>query len=136
MNEAPDKLGKKGPGLGSLVLDLVLCVVLAAICGRLGIYLTGSASSPTPQQWWFAAMTSLGCSIPILFLMHSPVVANYPVAAPLLATFWRGTAYLGLLYVGTATNWLGDNFDVICLQGCYFPFLVLESALFLKRVRV
>ncbi len=125
-----------------LLRDLLWIVGLGVVCSLAGGTLTtwfGWHSTENPQATWelwiFSAVLSVAVSIPNLFLMHSRWVAEYPAASPLLATIWRMGSYVLIVFARDATNWPPDNFFLTCLQGCYFPFLLLESALFINQVR-
>ncbi len=115
--------------------DLLYFGLLAIACvlvgGLMSLWWRGEAGW---ELWMLVGMVSFAISIPTTFLIHSRMTKDYPAAAPLLATMWRGGAYVVLLFYLDATKWQDDYFAHIALMGCYFPYLVLESSLFIRKV--
>lgn len=115
--------------------DLVLSIFLAVVCiGLGGISREWFENETEWVQWILSGLVSLAVAIPNLYLVHSRMPEDYPAAAPLLATFWRTGTYACLALWMNATKWTGLYFSLVCLQGCYFPFLLLESGLFIHRI--
>ncbi len=119
-----------------LVRDLLRSAFLALLCILLGGWISMLWRADGGWEFWIlSGLVSFAISIPNLFLLHSPWFHEYPAAVPLLATMWRMGIYFLLVFLRDATNWPADNFFLTSLQGCYFPFLLLESALFINQAR-
>jgi len=117
-----------------IFMDVLLYFALATIC-----VVVGSTIYQLPdfeiglEIWIVAAAISIACGIVISFLTLSPAYRALPIAIPLIAMFLRTGIYFGaILYCG-ATKWSYQNFFTNCLLGCFFPFLVLESVLSIRR---
>jgi hypothetical protein len=63
-----------------------------------------------------------------------PFAKRYPVAATLMTTTWRISAIAGIALIATATKWPEYNLFSMCLVGCYFLFIVLESCLSIRKL--
>ncbi len=119
----------------SLSRDSVLSILMGILCILLGGWLGKFfAADSSWEQWIVAGMVSTAVAVPNLFLIHSKFPEHFPAAAPLLATIWRTGTYVGMIVLFHATKWPNDYFALNCFQGCYFPFLLLESGLFIQRV--
>ena len=115
-----------------LIVSLLLCLACVLVGGLVTLWFKSDADW---GNWILAALLSLAVAGPNIYLMHSPWIHTYPAAAPLLATMWRMGSYMAIVLMRDATNWPQDNFFLTCLQGCYFPSLLLESSLFINQVR-
>ncbi len=63
-----------------------------------------------------------------------PFANRYPVASTLMTTTWRISAIAGIALVATATKWPEYNLFSLCLVGCYFLFITLESWLSIRKL--
>ena len=120
--------------LRSLIVDFALYVLLGVLC-----VLIGSALYRLPDYvkgveiWSMAAILSVACGVVVSFLTVSPAYRTLPIAIPMIAMFFRTGVYMGAVLYAGATKWSHQNYYTNCLLGCFFPFLVLESVLSIRR---
>lgn len=118
-----------------LYFDLALFALLSLLCFAIGGLITRWYFPESYWDLWLQfGMFAFAISIPTTFLMHSSWTREYPAAAPLLAVMWRSGSYFMLLFLVDATKWPSQNLVHNALLGYYFPFLVLESSLFIRKV--
>lgn len=109
-------------GLGiavSLVLPLIFSLAGirdAHFYGLTAVWLCAGVTM-TPAVWSFG-----------------PFAKRYPVASTLMTTTWRISAMAGIALIATATKWPDYNLFSLCLVGCYFLFITLESWLSIRKL--
>jgi hypothetical protein len=114
--------------------DTALYLALGAICVGVGVSIYRLPDFEVSLQLWImAAMISVGCGIVISFLTLSPAYNALPAAMPLIAMFFRSGIYMAVILYCGATKWSYQNFFTNCLLGCFFPYLILESVLSIRR---
>ncbi len=77
----------------------------------------------------------LAASLPPLWLRSILVKPEVATFLPILTMCWRSGVVLMPIVVAAATKWANLYSFSLTLLGCYFPFLVLESALSIRRIR-
>ncbi len=117
-----------------IIGDMALYVALGTICVLVGISIYRLPEfSVSLELWITAALISVGCGIVISFLTLSPAYSALPAVMPLIAMFFRSGIYMAVVLYCGATKWSHQNFFTNCLLGCFFPFLILESVLSIRR---
>jgi hypothetical protein len=118
----------------SLSVDVALYVLLGVLCVLIGsnVYRMPDYAKGV-EIWSMAAVLSVGCGVVVSFMTISPAYRTLPIAIPMIAMFFRTGIYMGAVLYAGATKWSHQNYYTNCLLGCFFPFLVLESVLSIRR---
>ena len=116
------------------LLLIISCLLLSAVCYSVISVLPRDAY---PNGWErVVLLVLLVCNlatIPPALLTRGDGRAGSGVSTALLATVWRLLTFTAALTLWTATKWPPGEFAAKCLVGCYFPFLVLESGLSIRK---
>jgi hypothetical protein len=75
-------------------------------------------------------------SIPPIVVRHTAFARKNHAAMPLATVGWRMGVLFVAIALSAATKWPLHILFCLSLLGCYFPFLVLESALSIRRIRL
>lgn len=87
---------------------------------------------------WPLVMANLACltsSLPPFLLRFTRFAKKNGAAMPLVSVGWRTGVLVCAILLSAATKWPLHFFYCFCLLGCYFPFLLLESALSIIKVQ-
>lgn len=97
--------------------------------GNPSINITSILTSPLFLAISVCFVASVG---PIVF-NHTDWAIRNPGVGPLLTIFWRMSWILIAVVVSAATKWHDNKTFLLSMVGCYFPFLLLESTLSIRR---
>ena len=112
-------------------------LLLGIICQAIGTIVLAFQSSPfdlLPVA--IAVVVCLATSIPPIIIGHASFARKYPAILPLITVGWRMGLLLVAILLSAATKWPSHISFCFSLLGCYFPFLILESALSIRRIRL
>jgi hypothetical protein len=119
-----------------MLREIILCLILAATCLLIGFALEYGL------DWKFQTrFTALACALCLLatllpLWLRSLFESRQNGAAfPVLTMAWRGAVILVPIVWAAATKWPEVKIFSLTILGCYFPFLALESALSITRIR-
>lgn len=76
---------------------------------------------------------ALGAAVP-LSLRYTRFGRENAAAMPILTVLWRFGVVAVAILGAAATKWPLDKSFAASLLGCYFPFVVLESALSIRNI--
>jgi len=109
----------------------LLCLVVG------GLLMPWAASIGVPVSWkdLFIGLFwgILGAIVPLL-LRYTRFGRENATAMPIMTVLWRFGVVAVAILIAAATKWPVDNSFAASLLGCYFPFVVLESALSIRNV--
>lgn len=84
---------------------------------------------------FLANCACLASSLPPYLLRFTRFAKQNSSAIPLISVGWRTGVLVCAILLSAATKWPLHFFYCFCLLGCYFPFLLLESALAIVKVQ-
>lgn len=121
-----------------LAKDVAAVVAVGLFCVAVGGSLKPWLSTTTFAISWSQLLQSvfwmgLGTIVPLL-IRHTDFAKKNEAAMPILTVLWRFSVVATALLASAATKWPLDKSFAACLLGCYFPFIILESALSVKHV--
>jgi hypothetical protein len=73
--------------------------------------------------------------LPPFLLRFTQFAKRNQSAMPLVSVGWRTGVLVCAILLSAATKWPLHFFYCFCVLGCYFPFLLLESALSIIKVQ-
>ena len=117
--------------------EIFATLAVAALCLAVG---TGLSLHDKQAGWWrwtcLSVIICLVASLPPIFLRRWRLAGPSAALFPLLTVGWRSLVVLFPLVASAATKWPEHNSFSLCLLGCYFPFLLLESGLSIVYARL
>jgi hypothetical protein len=117
--------------VGALASVGLLCLLIG------GLSMPWAASIGVPISWQdlFVGLFwgVLGAIVPLL-LRYTRFGRENAAAMPILTVLWRFGVVAIAILGAAATKWPLDKSFAASLLGCYFPFVVLESALSIRNI--
>ena len=121
----------------TMLFEIGLFILLGMICQFVGTIVLAFQSSPLDvRPLAVAVVVCFATSIPPIIAWHTSFARKNPAALPLVTVGWRMGLLLVVLAVSAATKWPSHISFCFSLLGCYFPFLLLESSLSMRRIRL
>ncbi len=118
-------------------LEIGLFILLGVFCQLIGtIIITFLSPSSDRMPLAIAVVISLATSIPPIVVRHTAFARKNPAAMPMATVGWRMGVLLLAIVLSAATKWPSHKLFCATLLGCYFPFLILESALSIRRIKL
>lgn len=118
-------------------LEIGLFIVLGVLCQIVGTIVLSLQNPPLDSKpLTMAVIACFLTSIPPIVVRHTTFARKNPAAMPLATVGWRMGVLFIALALSAATKWPIHILFCQTLLGCYFPFLVLESALSIRRIRL
>ncbi len=118
-------------------LEIGLFILLGIFCQLIGTMILAFLSPSSDRMpLTIAVLISLATSIPPIVARHSAFARNNPAAMPMATVGWRMGVLLFTVALSAATKWPSHKLFCATLLGCYFPFLILESALSIRRIKL
>lgn len=117
-----------------LLKNSLLMFLLALACvafGSAAVEMCGYENDL--RSWILAASVNLVAGAQISLLAIRSRSAKAMTLIPIAIALWRVLVVVAAVVIARATKWPNYYFFVECLLGCYFPFLVLESSLSIRR---
>jgi hypothetical protein len=130
----------KQPGqkFSSLAFDFGAVALMSVVCWVVGVLLmpwSESVGLPISTFDLIAGISwgVVGAALP-LSLRHTRLGKENAAAMPILTVLWRFGVVAVAILGAAATKWPLDKSFAASLLGCYFPFVVLESALSIRNI--
>jgi len=125
-------------GFSRLVTDIGAVASLGLVCLLVGTGIKYWLSTSKFSIEWSDLLLSifwmtLATLVPLV-VRHTDFSIKYAAVMPILTVAWRFNLVAIALLISAATKWPLDKSFAGCLLGCYFPFIILESALSVKHV--
>ena len=115
------------------VLLFLAVTLICQLAGTLVIQIFYPAKGTLPLV--LANLACLASSLPPYLLRFTKFSRQNSSAIPLVSVGWRTGVLVCAILLSAATKWPLHFFYCFCLLGCYFPFLLLESALAIVKVQ-
>ncbi len=124
--------------LRQLAFDVTALTATAGLCLVVGgLLMPWAASMGVPISWQdlFQGLFwgILGAIVPLL-LRYTRFGRENGAAMPILTVLWRFGVVAVAVLSAAATKWPLDKSFAASLLGCYFPFVILESALSIRNI--
>jgi len=124
--------------LRRLAFDVVAVTVVGLFCLVVGgLLMPWAASVGVPISWkdLFIGLFLgiLGAIVPLLS-RYTRFARENAAAMPIMTVLWRSGVVAIAILVAAATKWPVDKSFAVCLLGCYFPFVILESGLSIRNI--
>lgn len=120
----------------SMRREIVCTLTLAAITVSVGFIFEAVFGLPHIfRHSLLGTAICLVASLPPLWLRTWAETPENGVGFPILTVGWRSAVVLIPIVWAAATKWPEVKSFSLTVLGCYFPFLVLESALSITRIR-
>jgi len=125
-------------GFSRLVTDIVAVASLGLVCLFVGAgFEYWFSKSKFPIEWSDLLLSifwmTLATVVPLM-VRHTDFAIKHASIMPILTVVWRFNVVATALLISAATKWPLDKSFAGCLLGCYFPFIILESALSVRHV--
>lgn len=127
-----------GHRFNSAAFDFGAVAVVALACWVVGVLLMPWTEAVGLPISTFALISgifwgALGAAVP-LSLRYTRFGRENAAAMPILTVLWRFGVIAIAILGAAATKWPLDKSFAASLLGCYFPFVVLESALSIRNI--